>query len=309
MIELKVLLFYNLLLIWIVLGDCSVSVPVLKNNELIEAQSLARIVNRPINKLGPEEVHGNDITRSSNIDRGYPSIAPQVGVSEEPKINEIPPLVTSNGQATYTSSQSTHSSQLSVQMQSPLVTQHIHYHYLVPNVPSSSPINYVSQSAPNAHNEKTQNTYSPTFDSTHRNVLYGNEGQSPVYRPTKTNGYSSDPPDEYQVQASENNSVYAPVASHQGELPKGEDQRRVEAAPIQTNPPEVYFIQYKGNKDPMSTSTPLPYNHKESSDATFDGSGLIDIRSGKDENTTNSPIEDAESSSARVYSAYDVPLC
>lgn len=309
MIELKVFLFYGILFILIVQGDCSVSVPVLKNNELIEAQSLGRIVNRPINKLRPDESHVNDITRASSIDRGYPSDASQVGVSKEPKINEIPPSGTSNGHATYMSSQSTHSSQFSVQMKSPIVTQHIHYHYLVPNVPSSSPINYVSQSASNAHSEKTQYTYSPPLDSTHGNVLYGNEGESPLYSPAKTNGYPSDSPDEYQVQASENNSVYAPVANQQGELLKGEDQRREEAAPIQTNPPEVYFIQYKGNKDRQTTSTPLPYNHKESSDNTFDGSGLIDIRSGKDENTTNSPMEDPEASSARVYSAYDVPLC
>ncbi|KAH8294780.1 hypothetical protein KR018_002842 [Drosophila ironensis] len=311
-----------LILIWTLNGDCSVLIPVLKpsnlkgdsptnvgfKESLIEAQSIGRIVNRPNNQFVQDTSHINDVHRTANIDRGHPCVhelsdASELTVREQPKINENPLPAAHNDYATYIS-HSTHSQELALQMQSPTVTQHIHYHYLVPNTPPnpSPTINYASQLPSNVYDGKAQNTYSAASEG-----LNANNGAIP----TRSNEYPYDPSDEYeyQGQASENKSVYESVLKQPDEPLRGEDQRLEEVAAAQTNRPEVYFITYKGDKDVQTTDSPAQTNGSAPASAVFDGSGLIDIRSGKDEgNTIKSTTELPESSSARVYSAYDVPL-
>ncbi|KAH8382797.1 hypothetical protein KR009_005308 [Drosophila setifemur] len=311
MFALKVFYVSYIILNLVLQGECGL----LRNDSLIEAQSMGRIVNRPnqkeievnFNQLGNKASHLSDITRSSNIDQGYPTDA-----SQEGKINENPPVIR-NEFTTYMSSQSTSTNgfQLQIQNPPPIQHQHIHYHHLVPNTPTKPTINYVSQPDVNS-----QDIYSPTtdFQSSHRigeyqnQFGYVNQGAmqgSPLYSALDKNGYNYDSSDEHQGQASENTSVYE-SAKQQGALYQEEAQHHEEAI---TNVPEVYFIKYKGKDNAQPTSTPESDKQNDASNAIFDGTGLIDIRSGNDENSTiKSETEEPESSSVRVYSAYNVPL-
>lgn len=287
-------------------------------NSLIQAQSIGRIVNRQSHK---EIVQGTDITRTSNIDTGYPCVhgVPQMNVIENPP-------VTRAEFATQISSHSTFSAGFPMQIQSPRPAQHIHYHYLVPNeAPTRPTINYASQSNSNIENYHFMATAAQTshVNGHYDQLQYSNQEvlpANPLYSSADHQGNLYDSPDEHQAQGSENTSFYESIRSP-SEVLRAQSQTQeavtiskvlMKDLPIPSQPedvsstkkPEVYFIKYYGNTD-IKTTTSLPESKKpnDSSDAISDGSGLIDIRSGLDEsNTLDSQHESNE------HSAYNVPL-
>ncbi|XP_017052823.1 uncharacterized protein LOC108095989 [Drosophila ficusphila] len=303
-------------------------------NSLIEAQSIGRIVNRKevnTNTVPPQNYVG-DITRTTNTDKVYScphasSEIPQINVINEPKINESPTAQQQTEFGSYMSSQSTYSSGFQLQIQNTRPAQHIHYHYLVPNTPPKPTINYVSHSDSNAYNVNSENKHFPPIDTQPSHINANNQQYThpevtqanPLYSAVDNSGYLSDFPDEHQSQASENTLVYEslrnPSESYVNKIQGQQEtfqKTNTEMPPKQAiqnhqmDKPEVYFITYYGQNETSSTSPPNYQKLNETSNEVFDGSGLIDIRGGKDE------ILDSESVVSTTpyneHSAYNVPL-
>ncbi|KAH8251698.1 hypothetical protein KR038_004953 [Drosophila bunnanda] len=329
MLSLRVVFALNTILFGALHGHCARSVPEVSNdnlkNSLIQAQSIARIVNRQSHKEIDQNIvqqvsYGNDITRTSNIDTGYPCIheIPQMDVNENPP-------VTRAEFATQISSHSTISSGFPMQIQNPRPAQHIHYHYLVPNeTPTRPSITYASPSDLNIENKHFVAT--ATAQSSHINEHYDQLQYSnrPSYSPVDHNGNLYDSPDEHQAQGSENTSFYeeirSPIQALREQIPSQTQEAILNTAkpavivkeqPTQshqeevltTKTPEVYFIKYHDNTDIKTTTFPPNHKPDDSPETISDGTGLIDIRSGIDEsNTLDSGHESNE------HSSYNVPL-
>ncbi|KAH8256500.1 hypothetical protein KR032_011842 [Drosophila birchii] len=335
MLSSKVVFAINIILFGVLLGHCAPSVQEVSNDNLkkslIQAQSMGRIVNRPGHKeiVDPNIVqqvsYGDDKTRTSNIDTGYPC------VHEMPQMNGIEnPPVTRTEFATQISSHSTFSAGFPMQIQSPRPAQHIHYHYLVSNeTPPRPSISYASHTDLNIENKHfvaaaTQashiNEHYDQLQHSNHEVLPGN----PLYSPADHNGNLYDSPDEHQAQGSENTSFYeairSPIQVLREKTPsrtqeailnhfkpeivvKEQPSQAQQADVVTTQTPEVYFIKYHGNTDIKTTTFPPNHKPDDSTDTISDGSGLIDIRSGIDEsNTLDGDHESNE------HSSYNVPL-
>ncbi|XP_016980518.2 uncharacterized protein LOC108045647 [Drosophila rhopaloa] len=330
MFGLRVILASTIILFGIIHGECaavkqSIELPstddVLKKS-LIEAQSIGRIVNRINHKVidqntVPPASYIGDITRTSNVDQGYPcpppSDIPQINSFQESKINENPSVAEFGS---YIKTQSTHSTDFQLQIPSPQPTQHIHYHYIVPNTSPKPIINYVYHSDSNAYNVNSENQqYSSVVSQPSHingnNLHYINQDKpqvNPLYSAVDNSGYLYDSPDEHQGQASENTSVYEAL-SEPGEVLKEQDPilktnipevpqtQHVQAA-VNPKKPEVYFII-------TTTRSPDSQKLNESVNEISDGSGLIDIRAGINE-ILDSQVEDAKP--YNEHSAYNVPL-
>ncbi|XP_020817901.1 uncharacterized protein LOC110191386 [Drosophila serrata] len=329
MLSLRVILALNTFLFGALYGECARSVPELSNNNLknslIEAQSLGRIVNRQSHKeiidqkIVQQDSYGNDITRSSNIDSGYPCVhgIPQMNVIE------IPP-VTQTEFETQITSHSTVSAGFPMQIPNPRPAQHIHYHYLVPNeTPTRPSITYASHSELNLENKNfvATATQSSHIYEHYDQLQYSNQ---PLYSHAEHNGNLYDSPDEHQAQGSENTSFYesirSPIETFRKPIPshtqdsilntvkpeivlKEQFNQSQQAIVLTTKKPEVFFIKYQDNANIKTTTFPPNHKPDDSSDTISDGSGLIDIRSGIDEsNTLDSEHESNE------HSSYNVPL-
>ncbi|XP_017020323.1 uncharacterized protein [Drosophila kikkawai] len=332
MLGLRVIFALNTILFGAIHGECARSVPEVSNDNLktslIQAQSIGRIVNRQSHKeinQNPVQVSfGNDITRASNIDTGYPCVheVPQMNVIENPP-------VTRTEFVTQINSHSTFSAGFPMQIQNPRPAQHIHYHYLVPNeTPTRPSITYASQSDLNTENKYFLTTAIPTsYINEHYNQLQHSNQEvlpsNPLYSSANHNGNLYDSPDEHQAQGSENTSFYEAIRSPNEVLREKTSSQSQEAIPntikpeivlkeqpnqsqqaaVPTTKVPVYFIKYHGNADIKTTTFPPNHKPDDSSDTITDGSGLIDIRSGnEDKNTVDTQDESNE------YSAYNVPL-
>ncbi|XP_016952671.1 uncharacterized protein LOC108026299 [Drosophila biarmipes] len=300
----RVLLVSNIILLWSFRGECAA---LHSKDALIEAQSMARIVNRISNKEinqnpAPPAGYVGDITRTSHTDQEYPcphspSDIPQMNAVVEPKISGNP-SATRTEFSSQINSQSTYASDFQLQIQNTRPVQHIHYHYLVPNTAPKPIVNYVSQTDSNAYKVNSASNHYAHINGD--NLLYTNRGVgqvNPLHSAVDNSGYLYDSPDEHQGQASENTSVYA--FRDPGGISKGETQRRevimktntetpIQKQPVDTvspdpRPPEVYFIKYYDNKGNKTTIPPDSPKVSDSSNEVSDGSGLIDIRAGTDE--------------------------